>query len=116
MIKKAFLLAAMVAMGSVAMAQQQRSASGEPIDPREQCVMAGGLDWARIGVNTAQVKRINAIQASCQDKCSAAKQGEGELTEVIDKYIADLQTILSPQQFADWNKWCSGLQTTGKDE
>ena len=108
--KKTMILGFCLMMGSVVMAQQQRSASGEPMDPREQCIMAEGLDWAQFGVDADQVQRINTMQSDCKERCTAAKRGDGELTAVIDDHVANIRQVLTEEQFTAWNKWCMGQQ------
>jgi len=76
-------------------------------DPREHCLMATGIDWARLGVDGDQVLLVNAIQSECLQDCVAAKEsGGGRLPAVLDRHIAELRKVLSAEQFAQWSKWC----------
>jgi hypothetical protein len=76
-------------------------------DPREQCLMATGADWARLGVDQEQIMRVNAIQSSCLQDCVAAREGAGDVSAVMDRHIEELRRSLSPEQFEKWSKWCN---------
>lgn len=83
------------------MAQDQR-----PVDPREQCLMATGADWARLGIDGDQILRVNAIQSECLQDCVAAKERGTGISAVLDRHVATLRTVLSPDQFRQWSAWC----------
>ena len=97
------------APAAVGTAKSTRSA--KPVkhaDPREKCLMATGADWARLGVDQQQILRVNAIQSTCLQDCVAARESGSDISGVLDRHIADLRTVLGPEQFAKWEEWCKG--------
>jgi len=76
-------------------------------DPREECLMATGADWARLMIDQEQIMRVNAIQNTCLENCTAAKERGGDVKSVIDGHIAELRTVLTPDQFQKWSEWCA---------
>lgn len=76
-------------------------------DPREECLMATGADWARLMIDQDQIMRVNAIQNTCLQDCTAAKESGGDVKAVMDRHIAELRTVLTPDQFQRWSEWCA---------
>jgi len=88
--------------------QKTTMVSSDPAkDPREHCLMATGADWARLGIDQEQILRVNTIQATCMQDCVAARESGQGITSVMDRHIAELRTVLTPDQFESWNKWCN---------
>lgn len=77
-------------------------------DPREECLMATGADWARLMIDQDQIMQVNAIQSTCLQDCAAAKEHGGDVKAVMDRHIAELRTVLTPEQYQRWSEWCAG--------
>jgi len=88
-------------------AQEKTTTLSYNTDPREQCLMATGADWARLGIHQEQILSVNAIQSTCMQDCVAAREAGSGITSVMDRHIAELRKVLTPEQFDSWDKWCS---------
>jgi len=102
------ILLSFLSVGAFAQSTAKVAKAEKAHDPREKCLMATGADWARLGIDQSQIMRVNAIQSTCMQDCVAAKESGSDLRSVIDRHIADLRTVLSPDQFAQWEDWCKG--------
>jgi hypothetical protein len=91
----------------VAQAQVSTRATHSQKDPREQCLMATGADWAGLGLDQDQILQVNSIQATCMKDCEAAREKESGITSVMDRHIAELRKVLTPQQYQQWDAWCT---------
>ena len=90
-----------------AKAQDAGSKATAVSDPREQCLMATGADWARLGISQDQILRVNEIQSLCLQDCVAAKGSGAGTSAVLDRHIAELRGVLTPEQFGSWKEWCA---------
>lgn len=88
-------------------AQEKSTTLSSDTDPREQCLMATGADWARLGIDQEQILSVNSIQSTCMQDCVAAREAGSGITSVMDRHIAELRKVLTPEQFDSWDKWCS---------
>jgi hypothetical protein len=102
-----FITAGLFAFGAYGQEGMTTSELMEQKDPREQCLMATGADWARLGVDQEQIMRVNAIQSNCLQDCVAAREGSGNISAVMDRHIDELRRSLTPEQFEMWSTWCN---------
>ncbi len=98
------IAACLFASGALAQDAATTTSTG---DPREQCLMATGADWARLGITQEQILRVNAIQSLCLQNCVAAKESGTGTSAVLDRHIAELRGVLTPEQFGSWKEWCA---------
>lgn len=92
------------AMGAMAQADSTRTSTSG--DPREQCLMATGGDWGKLGLTQEQIMAVNEIQSACVENCATAKESGAHNSAVVDQHIAELRKVLDPEQFEQWTAWC----------
>lgn len=111
--KNSIITALAIFLSSVAVqAQEKTTTLSSNTDPREQCLMATGADWARLGIDQEQILSVNAIQSTCMQDCVAARDAGSGITSVVDRHIAELRKVLTPEQFDSWDRWCSDKLST----
>lgn len=99
-------------------AQDPVGTSSKNKDPREQCLMATGADWGHLGIGQEQILGINSIQATCMKDCEVARGSDTDVTSVMDRHIAELRKVLTPEQFNEWDAWCKNevIGSSGKED
>jgi hypothetical protein len=95
----------LIAVGAIAQADTTRTYTSG--DPREQCLMATGGDWGKLGLTQEQIRAVNEIQSTCMQDCVAAKEGGANVSAVLDRHVAQLRKVLDPEQFERWTAWCA---------
>ncbi|MEI2420648.1 hypothetical protein V6O07_10275, partial [Arthrospira platensis SPKY2] len=63
--KNAMFTLLLMTFAAGAFAQAATASASKASDPRENCLMATGADWARLGIDADQIMRVNAIQSEC---------------------------------------------------
>lgn len=67
-------------------------------------------DWGSLGLNSEQAAQVKQLQADWRkeesSKAAEAKAGTKE-SPIMDSYEAKVQSVLSPEQYQNWVKWCS---------
>ena len=72
------------------------------------CIMADEAAWTSLGLNTEQIKRVQLIQERCKKDCEAMAKEKGSHDQAaMDKHEKEIQTVLTKEQYAAWQKWCT---------
>ena len=73
-------------------------------------------DWSSLGLTKDQTAQVKAVQADWRkeegSKTMDSKTGTKE-SPMANSYEAKVQSVLSPEQYENWLKWCSTHANTG---
>lgn len=82
-----------------------------PTAGAEPCILATKeADWMGLGLSSAQVKQVMAVQTNCKTDCGNTQTSErpsGKLNQAaIEKHEERVREILDQEQFKKWQEWC----------
>ncbi|MEO8066874.1 MAG: hypothetical protein ABI599_04195 [Flavobacteriales bacterium] len=65
--------------------------------------------WTSLGLKPEQVTRVKAIQADHKKACAnmTAEDKAKKEAEMASMTDTDLKAVLTPEQYTNWQKWCS---------
>ncbi|MBP6312039.1 MAG: hypothetical protein KA408_07215 [Flavobacteriales bacterium] len=73
---------------------------------KHKCMMAGDETWKTLGLTSDQMTKVKEIQKSCNADHMDAKADDKAMASV-DKHEEELKGVLTPEQYANYTKWCS---------
>lgn len=79
---------------------------------RHTCIMADAATLETFGLTDDQLTKVRSIQASCEKEHKASAADAAKSAASVAKHEAELQTVLTPEQYTAWNKWCNSKHAT----
>lgn len=90
----------------------------QPALVHDDCVLATTAeDWTAMGLTTAQVEEVQAVQTECKTACVALKETGREdpamSQAMLEKHRERIRTVLTKEQYDKWVAWCSTRPSRG---
>lgn len=105
--KTYILLASLALFGATNATAQSSSDTAEPVATHE-CIMASdAAALTSLGLSPEQIVKVAEVQDVCQKECDTAmKERTIGTPDEMDKHVAQVKALLTPQQFTSWLEWC----------
>ena len=91
-------------------AQAQTDNKMDTTSPAHNCVASTtDKDWASLGLSADQTTKVKSIQTESMKANDKMKADHMETKEspMMDKYEGEVKSVLTPEQYDKWVKWCT---------
>ncbi len=108
--ERTLLVIAMALMCAISISAQNTTPA--PVGVSDECLLATDAEaWAAIGLTTAQVEKVEAIQTDCKTACAAVSEtGHSDPAAskgALKKHRDRIRKVLTKEQYAKWLVWCN---------
>lgn len=106
---------AMMILGMALLSSSYLVAGNDPVPSeaggsRHHCIMADAATWTKLGVSAEQQAKVRDVQEACKRDLEMAKTAGNPTEASVDRHVEVLKSVLTPEQFMAWEKWCSEKQ------